>query len=54
MALCPLTCKVREEAANLELEDQLALIQGCWVANMVAYAKCSADQHALAAWINAD
>jgi len=51
MMPCPLTCKIRPEATDLSLEDQLALVRGCHEADMHAYAICSARQHKLAEWI---
>lgn len=54
MSACARTCKIREEAANLALEDQVALIRGCHEQDMAEYAACAAKQRKLAEWIQSE
>lgn len=47
MSPCSQMCQVRPEIVNLELEDQLAMVQACDIANAHAYAKCGAEKLAI-------
>jgi hypothetical protein len=44
MQACAAMCKLRPEIVNLELEDQLAMISACHIADAIAYAKCGAEK----------
>jgi hypothetical protein len=53
MQPCSPMCKLRPEVVDLDLDDQLAMIQACDIANAHAYAKCGAEKLTLAEAIKA-
>ena len=47
MTRCSDLCQLRPEIVNLSLEDQLAMVQACDIANAEAYARCAATKAAV-------
>jgi len=53
MGECGTLCKLRPEVKNLELEDQLAMIRACQIANAETLANCAAKKASVEAAIRA-
>ncbi len=46
-------CTLRPEIVNLELQDQLAMILACHIADAESYRRCALKQKTLSEWIKA-
>jgi hypothetical protein len=44
-------CTLRPEIVNLDIEDQLAMILACHLADMEAYRRCEAKHKALVEYV---